>query len=157
MMLSEIKSGYLANLEMFILAVTNCPDGFWDKTCGDNSPFWKEAYHCIFWIHNFLGDGKKRFERKPFGKDVDPRLFKPASNRCSKEEILNFAEETKRFVHDVFAEMSDSDLLCEDGYGDGHRNVLHRLIYGLRHGQHHTGKLTGYLFLSGVDYDPWKD
>ncbi len=34
--------------------------------------------------------------------------------------------------------------------------VINRLLYGLRHGQHHVGKLTGYLFSNGIDYDPWR-
>lgn len=34
--------------------------------------------------------------------------------------------------------------------------MYHRLTYGLRHGQHHIGKLTAYLNLEGVQLNHWK-
>ena len=35
-----------------------------------------------------------------------------------------------------------------------HQN--HRLMYGLRHGQHHIGKLTACLNLEGIQLNHWK-
>jgi hypothetical protein len=36
------------------------------------------------------------------------------------------------------------------------RSLFHRLRYGLRHVQHHTGKLTAYLNLEGIQLQHWK-
>jgi hypothetical protein len=35
------------------------------------------------------------------------------------------------------------------------RTVTHRLMYGLRHVQHHVGKLTAYLNLEGIPLNHW--
>jgi hypothetical protein len=61
-------------------------------------------------------------------------------------------------VDDVFGVLNLGDLAAAGSLGDisQFRSVAHRLFYGLRHGQHHTGKLTGYLFSLGIDYDPWR-
>lgn len=157
-MITELQKQYHATLDMFELAVTNCPEPFWNRVFGDNAPFWKEAYHCIFWFDNFLGGPAKRFERTPFGLDIDPRLFKPCSTTCSREEMLGCIRKVRTGIDEVFSKLTMEDLDRQDGFGDegGFRSVAHRLLYGLRHGQHHTGKLTGYLFVNGVDYDPWR-
>ena len=157
-MITELQKQYHATLDMFELAVNNCPDALWGRVFGDNSPFWKEAYHCVFWLHNFLGGPTKRFELKPFGVDIDPRLFKPCSTACSKDEMQKFIASTRTHIDGVFETLTLQDLDLPDGFRDdgGFRSVAHRLLYGLRHGQHHAGKLTAYLFATGIDYDPWR-
>ena len=51
--------------------------------------------------------------------------------------------------------ISMSELAQPDQFGQ-FRTVLHRLLYGLRHGQHHVGKLTGWLYSLGIDFDHWQ-
>lgn len=154
--ISELKTQYKAALEMFRLAVVNCPDTFWDRVFGDDSPYWKEAYHCIFWFFNFLGDSRKEWTPVPFGKDIDPRLFKKPLVSCTRDEILAYADTTEELLEATFSSMTLEELERRDGGQEENWTVVNKLLYGLRHAQHHTGKLTGYLFSSGIDYDPWR-
>jgi hypothetical protein len=148
----ELHAQYLATLEMLEAAVRLCPENLW--TAGEK-PFWREAFHGVFWTHNFAGGADKRFEEVPFGKDIDPRLFTPPNNTCSREEALTFIEQTREHVDAVFGTMRAADLEAADGYGR-FRNVLHRLLYSLRHTQHHVGMLHAALRAQGCEPGDWK-
>lgn len=152
----ELREQYRATLDMLTLAVEHCPEELWARVFGDDSPFWKEAYHAVFWLKNFAGGPSKSFERTPFGRDIDPRLFAKPEGAVTRDVLLGFIAATLRHIDVVFEQLTTEQLGAEDGFGDGFRSVYHRLLYGLRHGQHHTGKLTGYLFSCGIDYDPWR-
>ena len=52
---------------------------------------------------------------------------------------------------------SDDVLGTSDTYDESDfRSVYHRLMYGLRHVQHHVGKLTAYLNLQSIQLHHWK-
>jgi hypothetical protein len=57
-------------------------------------------------------------------------------------------------LRQTFLKMSDAELVNYDE--TDFRSVYQRLMYGLRHGQHHVGKLTAYLNLEGVQLNHWK-
>lgn len=55
--------------------------------------------------------------------------------------------------------VTDADLEQQDGYGEDAPEfdvVLHRILYALRHGQHHVGKLASRLAASGGSLDVWE-
>jgi hypothetical protein len=119
--------------------------------------FWREAYHAIFWVHNFLGHKDKAFSFQPFGKDIDPRLFTPPNNTCERAEALQYVAQAKTYIDEVFDALTLDALNETDHYDEtDFRTVYHRLIYGLRHVQHHVGKLTAYLNLQGIQLNHWK-
>ena len=99
----------------------------------------------------------KRFHPHPFGADIDPRLFTPPNNTCARAEALAYAAQTGAYVDEVFDAMTLDVLSGPDNYDESaFRSVYHRLMYGLRHGQHHIGKLTAYLNLEGIELEHWK-
>jgi hypothetical protein len=51
--------------------VTRGYRGIWVKTF-PGAPFWREAYHAIFRMHNHLGPKDKALQFQPFDVDVDP-------------------------------------------------------------------------------------
>ena len=66
------------------------------------------------------------------------------------------AAQTRAYVDEVFDVLTIDELNGPDDYDEStFRTVYHRLMYGLRHGQHHIGKLTAYLNLEGVQLDHW--
>jgi hypothetical protein len=133
-----------------------CTDEAWEKEYA-GVPFWREAYHAIFWTHNFTGRKDKRFHFSPFGVDIDPRLFTPPNNTCGRAEALQYAAQTMAYIDEVFAELTLDELNGADNYDESSfRSVYHRLMYGLRHAQHHIGKLTAYLNLEEIQLDHWK-
>ena len=153
----ELHEQYRAAIEMFLLAVENCPDHFWTRVFGDNSPFWKEAYHAVFYLRNLANGPSENKSLTPFGIDLDPRLITKAQGVVSKGAMNSFVTQTREHVDRMFSELTVAQLEGPDNYApERYRSIHHRLLYGLRHFQHHTGKLTGYLFCNGIDYDPWR-
>ena len=154
--IADLKRNYLDALESLEAVVDACPDELWDKPEG-NGPFWREAYHGLFWMHNFLGGKAKTLVLHPFGKDIDPRLFAPLNAACGKAEFRQFAEQMRRDADAVVAELTLDELAEADGYEDGEfRTVGFRLLYGLRHVQQHVGKLAAILQANGIDCDGWR-
>ena len=151
----EMKRGYQSALAMFESILETCTEEVWEKDF-PGAPFWREAYHAIFWMHNHLGSGDKSFQFEPFGVDVDPRLVTPSNNTCTLDAVRRYAAETRACIDEVFDAMTLAELLGPDHYDEGRfRCVLHRLVYGLRHVQHHVGKLAAYLDAVGLDVDHW--
>jgi hypothetical protein len=156
-MISELHDQYKASVETFALAIQNCPDAFWERIFGDNSPFWKEAYHTVYYLRNLVCSPVEAPSRTPFGFEMDPRLITKAQGAISKDDMLSFVAQTRTHIDRMFSELTAHELSAADNYAPGRfRSVFHRLLYGLRHCQHHAGKLTGYLFCNGIDYDPWR-
>ena len=153
---AELKQQYHSTLAMLTSAVEGCPENLWGKAFA-GVPFWREAYHALFWMHNFLGGPDKRFQFQPFGVDIDPRLFTPPNNTCERAEALGYAEQTAATIDQVFETLTLDVLGSSDSYDESDfRSVYHRLMYGLRHVQHHAGKLTAYLNLQGIQLHHWK-
>ena len=91
------------------------------------------------------------------GKDIDPRLFTPPNNTCERAEALQYAAQTGAYVDEVFDVLTPDELSGTDNFDESNfRSVYHRLMYGLRHGQHHIDKLTAYLNLEGIQLNHWK-
>ena len=152
---AEMKLGYQSTLTMVESVLETCTEEIWEKDF-PGAPFWREAYHAIFWMHNHLGPRDKTFQFQPFGVDVDPRLFTPTNNTCTLGEVRGYAAQTRTYIDEVFNAMTIEELVGPDHYDEGEfRCVFHRLMYGLRHVQHHVGKLAAYLDAEGLDVDPW--
>lgn len=155
-LIAELKHQYHSALAMYQCLLEGCSDEVWEREYA-GVPFWREAYHALFWVHSFLGGRDKRFHFHPFGADIDPRLFTPPNNTCERAEALQYAAQTRAYVDEVFEALTLDELNGADHYDESEfRSVYHRLMYGLRHGQHHIGKLTAYLNLEGVQLNHWK-
>lgn len=152
---AEMKHAYQCTLAMFESVLSTCTDELWE-TAFPSAPFWREAYHTIFWMYNYLGSKDKAFEFQPFGRDIDPRLFTPPNNTCSLDEVRDYAAQTRAAIDRIFDAMTTDELWGPDHYDEaGFRCVFHRLMYGLRHVQHHVGKLAAYLDAEGLNVDHW--
>jgi hypothetical protein len=155
-LIAELQHQHHSTLAMLQSAIEGCPDEIWNKEYA-GVPFWREAYHGLFWMHNFLGPKGKAFSFQPFGVDIDPRLFTPPHNTCERVEALQYAAQTAATIDEVFEAITLDELRGMDDYDESDfRSVFHRLIYGLRHVQHHVGKLTAYLNLEGIELHHWK-
>jgi hypothetical protein len=154
-LVAELKHQHHSTLAMLQSAIEGCPDELWNKEYAGVA-FWREAYHALFWMHNFLGRRDKAFQFQPFGVDIDPRLFTPPNNVCDRAKALHYAAQTRAYIDEAFDELTLEELDAADAYDEtAFRSVYHRLMYGLRHVQHHVGKLTAYLNLEGIQLNHW--
>ena len=155
-LVAELRDQHRSTLAMLTSTIEGCPDEFWTREYAGVA-FWREAYHALFWMHNFLGPKDKAFHPHPFGVDIDPRLFTPPNNTCGRAEALEYAARNEAYIDQVFGTLTIDELGGADGYDEtSFRSVYHRLMYGLRHVQHHVGKLTAYLNLEGIQLHHWK-
>jgi hypothetical protein len=156
----HVAQQYVAALDMLRAAVEKCPDQLWGDE--DSKPtYWHEAYHALFWCDNFVGDKDKAFELCPVGVDIDPRLFRDSGTALGRPEMLKLLGVAISHVKGRLEAMADADLYEVDCYGEepGEAEfdvVLHRLLYGLRHCQHHVGKLSCRLWADGVNMGEWR-
>jgi hypothetical protein len=51
---SALKSQYHATLAMLRAAIRRCPDDLWTGSGGHANPFWRIAYHTLFYAHLYL-------------------------------------------------------------------------------------------------------
>ena len=151
-----LHSQYIAVTEMLALAIQHCPEDFWNREFGDESPFWKEAYHMLHYFVKYA-HGTTGVVLTPFGQHLDPTLVNKPHISLSREDIQSYISQAREHIDHLFEVLTPEDLAAPDTYAPKRfTSVFHRLTYGLRHGQHHVGKLTGYLFCNGIDYDPWR-
>jgi hypothetical protein len=145
----ELKHQHHSTLAMLQSAIEGCPEELWNHEYAGVA-FWREAYHALFWMHNFLGPRDKRFAPQPW-------VIRPAKDSCSRAEALQYAAQTRAYIDEVFDAMTLGELEAADTYDEtDFRSVCHRLMYGLRHVQHHVGKLTAYVNLEGIQLHHWK-
>jgi hypothetical protein len=155
-LVAELKHQHASTLAMLTVVIESCPEDVWSREFA-GVPFWREAYHALFWMHSFVGPKDKAFHPHPFGKDIDPWVIKPPRDTCQRAEALRYAAQTGTYIDEVFGALTLDELNGSDSYDESDfRSVFHRLMYGLRHVQHHVGKLTAFLNLEGVQLNHWK-
>ena len=154
-LVAELKHQHTGTLAMLTIVLESCPEDVWSRAFA-GVPFWREAYHALFWMHNFVGPKDKAFHFHPFGKDIDPWVIKPSRDTCERAEALEYAAQTGAYIDEVFGALTLDELSGTDNYDEtDFQSVYQRLMYGLRHVQHHIGKLTAYLNLEGVQLNHW--
>jgi len=159
LVVDQIEQQYKATFEMLRECVETCPDSLWEDR-KSKPAYWHEAYHTLFWCDNFVGDKNKAFERCPVGVDIDPRLSRTPVKAMAKDDLLHLLSVASGHVAQRLAAMADADLSKRDDYSEGEVRefdiVLHRMLYALRHGQHHVGKLAGRLWANGASLQTWR-
>ncbi|MFN2283316.1 MAG: hypothetical protein ACK2UQ_02775, partial [Anaerolineae bacterium] len=64
---------------------------------------------------------------------------------------------TQAYIDEVLDAMTVDELSGSDHYDESDfRNVYHRLMYGLLHGQYHIGRLAAYLDQEGIEQTYWQ-
>jgi hypothetical protein len=155
-MIAEIRDQHFSTLAMWEGVVDACSDIPWSLPDGC-SPFWREAYHSVFWQRNCFSGAGCRLELRPFGQDIDPRLFTPIGVTVGKDEMRSFGRQTREHIETVSQRLSVAELAVVDEFEPGESTTaLHRILYGLRHTQHHVGKLTQSLASAGVVVENWQ-
>lgn len=158
---SILKSQYFAALMMLEATVQKCPASLWDDE-QDRNPFWRVAYHVLFYTHLYLQPTeadfrlweKARGEAQYFGPiffegNRMPIIAEPYTP-AEILEYLNFCRgEVTRLVPSL-------DYSAPSGFGWIPLNKLELQLYNIRHIQHHTGELYERLGARAQKHDlPW--
>lgn len=139
-MKANIKSQYLASLDMLRQAVTKCPEPLWNDSSFRNV-FWRVACHTLFYTHFYLYPGPDSFQ--PWAKQrPEMNRMDTACEPYSKADILEYCDlccsEVEKMVDAV-------DLDAPSGFHWLPFNRLETHLYNIRHLHHHTGELCERL------------
>ncbi len=158
---AALKSQYHAALVMLKQAIEQCPDDLW--TGGAESvPFWRVAYHTLFYTHLYLERDEKSFRpwehhrdeyqylaALPWPPHRPPRIAEP----YTKMQVLDYFRLCDAMV-DAAVDRLDLDApTC--GFPWYRMPKLDHQINNIRHIQHHAALLAGRLRLAAGTDIPW--
>jgi hypothetical protein len=148
-----IEGQYLAGLTMLRQCVERCPVEVW-LAGTEHRPFWRIAYHAVFYAHLYLGQGLASFESWEKHRncknlwpeeDSDPEPYTQA-------EILEYIDLVEAKLGETIAGL---DLETEDPGFDWYKGMakLDHELMSFRHLQGHVGQLSELLMAHGIDTD----
>ncbi len=161
---SALKSQYHAALETLRQAIEACPDAMWNDPADGSSPFWRVAYHTLFYTHFYLHQKEADFtpwarhrdeaqylSSVPWENDRPPKPCDP----FSRSDLLEYLRVCDDLI-DTGVDLLDlSAPQC--GFYWYEMPTLEHQIVNLRHIQHHAAILSARLRRSaGIAID-WVD
>ncbi len=138
------KNDYRAVFQMVHEAIDLCSDELWDKS-SDEPAFWQQAYHTIMFIDFYLADSPKSFQKPTFVEDKAYDLKHKPSVSPSKQQMLAYLEQVMNRCDEILSSLTAEQLEGENPFHWTGPTSAHRLIYNIRHAQHHVGWLNSML------------
>ncbi|HLJ93513.1 MAG TPA: DinB family protein [Gemmataceae bacterium] len=149
---SALKSQYRAALKMLHEVIEKCPDGMWNDPADHAAPFWRVAYHTLFYTHFYLQQTQEAFrpwarhcEEAEFISSVpwEPHRPPKTCEPFTRNDLLEYCNECLAMI-DVGVDTLDlSAPQC--GFPWYKMSVLEHQIVNIRHLQHHTAALASRL------------
>jgi hypothetical protein len=156
---SALKSQYHGSLKTLHEAIKKCPDAMWDNAGDGFAPFWRVAYHTLFFTHFYLQQTADGFT--PWARHRDEAQFMsnlPWENNRPPKPCEPYTRDDVLEYWRVCDEMVDTrvdalDLSApESGFYWYKMPKLEHQIVNIRHIQHHAAILSSRLRKSaGID------
>jgi uncharacterized damage-inducible protein DinB len=128
-----------------------CTEELWNKEI-DEPPFWQQAYHTVFYLDFYLGDNpKKPPDRFGFKENLNEKT----EQMISKQELLDYLSDVEMKCDQILKELTMEKLEGKNSYFWTGPTLAHRLIYNIRHSQHHIGRLNSILRRHMGDVSKW--
>lgn len=141
-----------AAIDMLENAVAACPESRWK----DNSKFWYNAYHVIFFLDYYLTEEEEKFHPPaPFTlSEFNPDGEMP-ERVYDKSELITYIRYCREKCRKLISELTDENM--QKRFINKYRNYsrLEIIIYNLRHVQHHAGQLNLLLRQNGNEPPDW--
>lgn len=137
-----IISQYHAALEMLKQSILACPPALW-SSADARTPFWKVAYHALFFTHLYLQDTAGAFRpwarhREEYQLDSQLGAVEPPD----KELVLEYLAFCQRQAAERLAA---ADLEAASGFEWLPISKFELQLYSIRHIQQHVGELMERL------------
>lgn len=143
---AALKCQYHAALAMLKQAIEKCPDDLWT---GDNAvPFWRVAYHTLFFTHLYLQPDVKTFRPWEHHREECKSL---GSAGCPPKAVEAYTKAQMLDYWRLCDAMVDGDVdrldlnARECGFPWYRLPKLDHQINNIRHIQHHAALLSGRL------------
>lgn len=145
------RENYLALIQMIEQAITLCPDKLWeDKTL--QPQFWQEVYHTIYYLDFYFGTN---WRKKPERFECKENLGEVPEIILTKVDLKSYLKEVREKCLLFLKNLTTAELEGKNSYFWTGSTLSHRLIYNIRHSQHHVGKLNQILSKNGIEPAKW--
>jgi len=131
-----------AAVDMLEGALRHCPDNLLSDRA-KQPEFWYIAYHTLFYLDLYLSDAQEGFappspftlsEMDPAGP-MPPRVY-------TREELQAYLDHGRRKARAAIAALTDETARVSRKFGSIEGTFLERLLYNMRHVQHHAAQLN---------------
>jgi hypothetical protein len=138
-------------MKMLEHSIKLCPEELWaDKKL--QPQFWQEVYHTLYYLDFYFGTNWKK---QPERFDVKENLGEVPETVLSKEDLLNYLEEMRNKCVDVLGNLTNEQIQGKNSYFWTGSTLSHKLVYNIRHSQHHVGKINNILSTNGIEAAKW--
>ncbi|HRI43154.1 MAG TPA: hypothetical protein PLL78_02950 [Fimbriimonadaceae bacterium] len=184
MELEKALAGQLhAGLAMLASSIERCPSDLWSAPNppaavearpdnpdwnGVERPFWRIAFHAVYFTHLYIGQGEGAFVEPPAALEVrrrpdfeamwhapwslEPYELPPGAEPISRGSLLEYAAFVDGLVDVTLAGLELGSGESGFPWYPGVSKLSHELL-NLRHLQGHVGQLSELLMLRGIDID----
>ncbi|HET6947109.1 MAG TPA: DinB family protein [bacterium] len=142
---SAVKSQYHATLAMLRATIRRCPDDLWVSRGGHANPFWRIAYHTLYYTHLYLQANNRVFrpwehnQRGIHHMDRARKTYRP----YTKAEILTYWRICDAMVDEAVDAL---DLKSpRSGFSWYKIPKLEHQLVNIRHVQYHQAQLADRL------------
>jgi len=142
--LDACRMNYDAIFAMLKEIIKLCPDELWNVRT-DEPPFWQQMYHTLSGIDFYMGDSPESLRKPSFDKDEASDLKRITSEVPLLMQIQDYLEKVETNCMSVLEKMTPEQLEGENPFHWTGPTPAHRLIYNIRHAQHHVGWLNSML------------
>src|SRR3989475_7730079 len=152
-----LKSQYHATLAMMRTAIRRCPDDLWTGSDGHANPFWRIAYHTLFYTHLYLQPDNRVF--RPWGQHQRgiQHMDRPLRTRrpYAKAEVPTYWSICESLVDDAVEAL---DLHSpQSGFSWYKIPKMEHQIVNIRHIQYHEAQLADRLRVATGAGVGWAD
>ncbi len=142
---SALKSQYHATLAMLRTAIRRCPEDLWSSSDGHANPFWRIAYHTLFYTHLYLQPNNRVFrpwEHHQMGiqhMNRPMRTWRP----YTQAEVLAYWRICDSMVDDAVDALNLNDP--QSGFSWYKIPKVEHQLVNIRHIQYHQAQLADRL------------
>ncbi len=151
---SALKSQYHATLAMLRAAIKRCPDDLWTSSGDHANPFWRIAYHTLYYTHLYLQPNNRTFRAWEHHQRGIQHMDRPPRRQpYTKADILAYWSICDSMVDDAVDALDLSDP--RSGFSWYKVPKAEHQIINIRHIQYHEAQLADRLRVAtgaGVDW-----
>jgi hypothetical protein len=143
--LTVCRDNYRAVFSMLRETLNLCPDELWDDRSLGEPPFWQQLYHSLWWLDFYISQSPSSFHFPAIAGEKDHQMGDEAGPAPACQQMADYLETVSQRCADALAGLSDAYLDGENTFPWTGATLAHRLVYNLRHAQHHVGGLNALL------------
>ncbi len=154
---SALKSQYHASLAMLRAAIRRCPDNLWTSSGGHANPFWRIAYHTLYYAHLYLQSNNWTFRPWEHHQRGIQRMNTPLKTRrpYTQAEVLAYWSICRSMVDDAVDALDLNDP--QSGFSWYKVPRMEHQIINIRHIQYHQAQLADRLRVATGAGVGWAD